>query len=73
MKTKHLYCRWYDKRWEKWSHWAEQEGRELLSKYGETEEEWKESCKSWIEMGGTYEFKIVERTEEPIWRISYEN
>lgn len=67
----YLEKRWYDSQWKKWTDWEEIEGRQLRDKYGTTPEEWKESCKSWIEIGGTYEYRIGVRTDEVVWEMSY--
>lgn len=45
-------------------------GYQLESKYGSTPEEWKESCKNWIEIGGLYEYRIGKRTDVVEWSMS---
>lgn len=62
--------RWYDAQWKRWSEWEELDGCNLL-KYGDTPEEWKRSAESYIEMGATYEYRIIERTEKITWSVSY--
>ena len=66
-----LEMRWYDKQWDKWTEWEEVEGFKLREKYGTTPEEWKASCKMWIEVGGHYEYRIGTRTDVVEWEISY--
>jgi len=66
-----LEMRWYDKQWDKWTEWEEVEGFKLREKYGTTPEEWKASCKAWIEVGGHYEYRIGTRTDVVEWEISY--
>jgi hypothetical protein len=66
-----LEMRWYDKQWDKWTEWEEVEGFKLREKYGTTPEEWKASCKIWIEVGGHYEYRIGTRTDVVEWEISY--
>ena len=68
-----LQMRWYDKQWGKWTEWKEVEGFKLREKYGTTPEEWKASCKMWIEVGGHYEYRIGTRTDVLDWEISYLN
>lgn len=43
----------------------------LCEKYGTTPEEWKAACKTWIEVGGHYEYRIGTRTDVVEWEISY--
>jgi hypothetical protein len=71
-KTKHLLVRWYDKQWGRWDDWREVPFSEQREKYGVVEEEWKQACKTYIEIGGRYEYRIVERTEKTEWEMSYE-
>lgn len=66
-----LLQRWYDRQWDKWEEWEEVTGDHLIRKYGETPEQWKESCKGWIECGGHYEYKIAKRVDTVEWEISY--
>jgi hypothetical protein len=66
-----LEMRWYDKQWDKWTEWEEVKGFKLREKYGTTPEEWKASCKIWIEVGGRYEYRIGTRTDVVDWKISY--
>lgn len=68
-----LFMRWHDRSRDQWEEWKEIRDRELWEKFGATVDEWKEHAKSWIEMGGTYEIKIVQITERIEWSIHYEN
>lgn len=65
--------RHHDTRSDKWSQWEEPSQIDLRSKYGTTPDEWKDTCKRWIEMGGTYEFKIMRRTDVVEWSLRYAN
>jgi len=62
--------RWYDTQWKRWDDWVDVEGRDLF-KYGETPDEWISMAKSYIEMGATYEYRIIERTDKITWSVSY--
>jgi len=62
--------RWYDSHWKRWSEWVELDGCNLL-KYGDTPEEWRSAAKAYIEMGATYEYRIIQREEVTVWGISY--
>jgi hypothetical protein len=64
-----LQRRWYDTQRGTWEDWHDVPQRDLKHKYGETPEDWKRSCKAWIEMGGTYQFRIVERIDKFVWLI----
>lgn len=66
-----LLRRWYDRQWDKWDEWAEVTGEHLMQKYGETPEQWRESCKRWIDCGGLYEYKIAKRVDTVEWEISF--
>ena len=68
-----LFQRHHDRSRNQWSEWEEIQGRELWEKFGANVNEWKRNAKSWIEMGGTYEIKIVQITERIEWSIHYEN
>jgi hypothetical protein len=68
-----LMMRHHDTRNDKWSQWKEPSQTDLRSKYGTTPDEWKDTCKRWIEIGGTYEFKILRRTDAVEWSIHYAN
>lgn len=72
MKEVVLLQRWYDRQLDKWTDWEEIPKRKLLEKYGSTIEEWKNSCENWIEIGGTYEYRIIERVSTDIWSTSFE-
>lgn len=69
--SSHLLMRWWDKQWKTWTEWEEVSGFKLREKYGANPEEWKESCKTWIEVGGHYEYRIVTRSETVDWEISF--
>ena len=64
-----LQCRWYDTQRGTWENWHDVPQRDLKHKYGDTPEDWKRSCEAWIKMGGTYQFRIVERTDKQKWLI----
>lgn len=66
-----LLMRHHDTRSNKWTPWSEPSHTDLLSKFGTTPDEWKDTCKRWIEIGGTYEFKIVRRTDVVEWKVHY--
>ena len=66
-----LIVRWYDSQRKEWTDWEEITGRELTSKYGDTPEQWKEACKSWIEIGGFYDYRIGTETKVIEWETSY--
>jgi len=68
-----LFRRWYDSQWKKWDEWDEVTGDFLIQKYGETPEQWKESCKAWIDCGGLYEYKIAKRVDTVEWEMSYKD
>lgn len=68
-----LFLRHHDQSRDQWTEWEEVQGRELWEKFGATVDEWKQHAKSWVEMGGTYEIKIVQITERVEWSIHYEN
>ena len=68
-----LMSRHHDQRRDQWTEWKEEQGCELWEKFGATVDEWKQHAKSWIEMGGTYEIKIVQITERVEWSIHYDN
>lgn len=64
--------RWYDSQWEKWDDWVDVEGR-VLDKYGETPEEWIVTAMEYLDMGATYEYRIIERTDETLWEMSFKD
>lgn len=68
----HLFYRFHDKQWNTWRDWEEITGRQLLSKYGDTQEDWIKNCQAWIDVGGRYEYKIVCRTEIPEWGMTFD-
>lgn len=68
-----LFLRHHDRSRDQWTEWEQIQGRELWEKFGATVGEWKQHAKGWIEMGGTYEIKIVQITEHIEWSIHYEN
>lgn len=72
IETYHLYVRYHDKQWNMWREWEEVSSYRLLNKYGETKEDWIESCKSWIKIGGRYEYKIVRRIEMVEYRMIFD-
>lgn len=61
-----LQQRWHDRQWNAWTDWEE-----VDETYGTTLEEWKKSCQAWIDVGGTYEYRIVKRTDVLEWELSY--
>ena len=71
--THALLQRWYDRTLQRWDRWAEITGEELRTKYGITPDEWKQNCQAWIDIGGTYQYKIVRRTDATVWTCSYED
>jgi len=66
-----LFYRYYDSSRKQWTEWQEVSGVDLKRLYGETLEEWKKHCKSWIECGGTYQYKIYSRVDTVEWEMSY--
>lgn len=68
-----LLMRHHDTRNDNWSAWEEPNKADLNAKYGTNPEQWRDTCSRWIEMGGTYEFKIVRRTDEVEWSLHYAN
>jgi hypothetical protein len=62
-----LEMRWHDTQWDKWEEWTEVD----TSTYGKTPEEWKKTAESWIDIGGTYEYRIGTRTDVIDWELSY--
>lgn len=68
--SKHLMFRWHDTSRDTWTEWEEISGKKLFN-YGESPEEWRIYAKKWIEIGGTYEYKIINRFDEIEWSINY--
>ena len=68
-----LFQRWHDRSRAEWTAWEEITGQDLWEKFVATVDDWKKHAKSWVEMGGTYEIKIVQLTERVEWSIHYEN
>lgn len=66
-----LQQRWYDSQWKTWTDWKELDAWTIDRKYGVTPEAWKKSCQAWIDVGGTYEYRIVKRTDVLEWELSY--
>ena len=66
-----LMFRWHDRQRDTWTDWTEVEPDQLRNKYGAPVDEWKKSCVSWTDIGGTYDYKIVERTDREVWRHTY--
>ena len=46
-------------------------GYKLKDKFGNTVEEWKESCKAWINIGGHYEYRIIRRVDTIEWGMCF--
>ncbi len=67
-----LQVRFHDKYREEWDDWEDITDRGLRIKYGETEGDWKKSCKEWIDMGGRYEYRIIRRVDTIDWSICFE-
>lgn len=67
-----LFQRWHDRSRDKWTAWKEIRGRELFEKFGETVDDWKKYAQGWVDMGGTYEIKIVQLTEHVKWSVHYD-
>lgn len=68
-----LFMRHHYRSRDQWTEWEEVQGRKLWENFGATVDEWKQCAKGWIEIGGTYEIKIVQITERVEWSIHYEN
>jgi hypothetical protein len=66
-----LLYRHYDERRDVWTEWEEITGKKLWENYGATVDEWKESCQRWIDIGATYQYKIIKRTDVEEWFINY--
>ena len=67
-----LQQRWHDRQTDKWTDWDDADKNyDLYRKYGTTPVEWKKSCQAWIDVGGTYEYRIVKRTDVLEWELSY--
>jgi hypothetical protein len=67
----YLEFRWYDSQHKTWQDWEEITGWKLENKYGSTPEDWKAACETWIEVGGTYEYRIGTREDKIVWETSY--
>lgn len=68
-ETHILQQRWHDRQWNAWTDWGDVDEES----YGTTLEEWKKSCQNWLNVGGTYEYRIVKRTDVLEWELSYLN
>lgn len=68
-----LMYRWYDRQLGKWTEWEDIQEPKLSTKYGKTPTDWKRSCKTWLSVGGLYQYKIVQRTDETIWEDGIED
>lgn len=63
--------RWYDRQWKRWSEWEELGGCNLLKYGGDEPEDWKRSAQTYIKIGATYQYRILERTEKVTWELGY--
>lgn len=63
-----LQQRWNDRQWNSWTDWEE-----VDESYGTTLEEMKKSSQAWIDLGGTYEYRIIKRTDVLEWELSFLN
>lgn len=66
-----LKKRWFDSSRGVWTDWEQIDEYTLQRKYGKTIDDWKLSCKDWIDIGGTYEYKIVKRTDTVEWTLKF--
>lgn len=70
-------CSWlvlqqrYDSRQTGWTKWEDIDGYRLKDKYGTTVEEWMSACRSWIAMGGRYQYRLIRRTDTVEWEMDY--
>ena len=64
-----LQRQYRERQCEIWSDWQDVDEYNLQRCFGKTVKDWKRNCKSWIDMGGLYRFRIIKRTDNCVWEI----